>query len=310
MEIKSGTIVNSKYEVVKQIGEGGTALVYLARDLSNNDKPIVLKVSRGKHDSSVSSMDKRFLLEAKSLVKYNNPNIIKVHEFFEWNKKYVIVMEYVQGRTLKEVIQRERTIKPKKTVEIIIQVLQALKDIHKDGIIHRDIKPHNVMITTDNVVKLMDFGIVKASVDQDLTKTGNVIGTIEYMSPEQIKDFKALPQSEIYSLGIVMYYMLTGRLPFDSINGDMLELAKKHLYEKPVNPRKYNSLIDPILDGIIMKTLEKDYFNRYSSAEEMITVLQNYLKITNFEDPKAWESVKLKEASSSKKGLLKKIFGK
>ena len=312
MSFKQGMLIKGKYEIARQIGEGGTAVVYLAKNLEN-DSNVVLKISRT--DASVSSLKERFLLEAQSLVKFNNPNIVKVYEYFEYEKSIIIVMEYLDGKTLKEIIQSKKEVQISQIIGIMLQVLNALKDIHREGIVHRDLKPENLMVCVDGTVKLMDFGIVQISMEQNLTRQGFVIGTISYMSPEVISRKKAMPQSEIYSLGVVLYYLLTKSLPFK--NGDPSEIARKAMTEKPIMPSRLNPNVDEYLNQIVMKMMEKDYLDRYQSATELIEVFNNYLKLTNSDSKDALRLLKLsdkkKESENPEKktkNLLAKFFGK
>lgn len=307
MEIKNGKILNDKYEVIRKIGAGGTADVYLVKNLLNH-KNVVIKVQN--KQASVSNNDKRLLLEAQTLEKFDNTNIVKVFEHFEWNGRIVIVMEYLSGKTLQEILNVKKIIASKRAVELTLQILNALKDIHKQNIIHRDLKPENIMVGLDNNLKLMDFGIVQATLDQNLTKQGNVIGTISYMAPEIIRQRKATTKSEIYSLGIVLYQMLTGKLPF--VNSDINTLAMMHVNDLPTPPNSLNPNIDSLLNDIVLKMLEKADYERYQSAEELIVYLNNYLTLTDFRSEESRKKVGLGPSikADEKQGLFKKLFGK
>lgn len=302
MQFRTGQLLNNKYEIVKEIGTGGTADVFLAKNLLNH-KIVALKIS--KTDAKVSSVALRFKQEYDSLVKFNNQNIIKVYEYFLVSDRQVIVMEYIQGITLKEELKKYKYISTRKAVEYILQILNALKDLHEKNIFHRDLSSSNIMITNDGNLKLMDFGIVQTSFDQHLTKTGNVIGTISYMAPEIIRQQKANPRSEIYSLGILLYSMLTGSVPF---KGELMETAQKHLKEKPIPPYKINFSLDKNISEVILKMLEKDAFERYQSSEEMIEVLNNYLKIDSKTPQKEIDKLLKLEKNIEKKKFS--IFGK
>ncbi len=249
----------------------------------------------------VSSPNERFLLEAETLIQFDNVNIVKVYEFFEWEGRNIIVMEYLQGTPLDRKLNYDH-IEISKAVHYIDQVLNALVDTHAANVMHRDIKPANINIEMDDTVKLMDFGTIQTSVDQDLTRQGAVIGTIQYMAPEVLRGQPANERSEIWSVGILFYKLVTGRLPFKT-HSDQSATARTIIYEPFQNPSEFNQEIDPVLDGIIMKMLEKKSVDRYNSASDVRKALEEYSQA------KPSERITRKSTEKTKKkGWFKNMF--
>lgn len=265
-------IIRDQYRIEKILGKGASAVVYLAEDLDNK-RNVALKVQN--ENEEFSNMDKRFRLEAETLLSLNHPNIVETYDFFTFEDRRVLVMEYIRGKTIDKVIEERNFISNKDTVKYAIQIFEALKKIHSKGIMHRDLKPANIVLNLENKIKLMDFGIVQASTNQDLTKQASIIGTIQYLAPEIFKGEKASPVSEIFSVGVLMYKMLTGVVPFYGVNHE--DTARQILLKEPERISRLNPDIDSELELIVMKMLEKDYINRYKNSEIAIETLNRYI---------------------------------
>ncbi len=261
--------VIGKYQIIEEIGRGGMATVYKAWD-SINQRYVALKVLPPyfQHDAEFI---KRFRREAVAAAKLDHPNIVKVYEAGEEGGINYIAMEYIEGGSL----QRRLTGKPldlSTAISIVSQIGSALAYAHKRGIIHRDVKPSNILLTEEGRALLSDFGIARVSEYGGITRTGTLIGTPEYMSPEQAEGEEVDHRSDIYSLGIVLYQMLTGRVPF---TGDTpLAVLHKQIYEKPTSPRMLNPMIPAEVEKVLLKALAKRPEWRYQSAEEMVAALQ------------------------------------
>jgi eukaryotic-like serine/threonine-protein kinase len=269
--MKIGLIINSKYEITEKIASGGMSDIYLARDLKTGKK-YAIKVLNQSYSINRSFVA-RFKKEAQILSRLSSPNIISVYEFGEYEGFYYIVMEYVKGRTLKEVIEKRGNLYPEIAVGYAIQVCQALKIAHSSGLIHRDIKSQNIMITDDGSIKVADFGIAKFTAE-DITKTINVFGTAHYISPEHLEGKVLDPRSDIYSFGIVIFEMLTADLPFRGSSS--MDISLKHLSEIPQPPSSIIPDIPKKLDRIVLKCLEKNPDKRYRNVETLENDLINY----------------------------------
>lgn len=222
---------------------------------------------------------RRFNTEAQAAARLTHPNIVSIYDVGNEGNIYYIVMELIQGKTLKEIIEEDGALTWKWSVNIAIQIASALEMAHKNNIIHRDIKPHNIIITEDGVAKVTDFGIAKAVSNSTITAFGTTIGSVHYFSPEHARGGFTDAKSDIYSLGVVMYEMLTGRVPFDA--DTPVSVALKHMQEVPVEPIKINPLIPVSLNRIIMKAMQKDPNARYGSATEMLRDLRQVVKNPN-----------------------------
>lgn len=271
-----GKIIGNRYEILEEAGNGGMATVYKAKDHVLN-RLVAVKVLKDEFTTD-SDFIKRFNTEAQSAAGLSHANIVSIYDVGheEENNLYYIVMELVKGKTLKEIINRDGAISWKWAVNIAIQIAAALEVAHKNGIIHRDIKPHNIIITEDGVAKVTDFGIAKAVSNSTITAFGTTIGSVHYFSPEQAKGGITDAKSDLYSLGVVMYEMLTGKVPFDA--DTPVSVALKHMQEEPVEPIEINSEIPQAVNDIVMKAMQKDPINRYQSATEMLHDLSEALK--------------------------------
>lgn len=267
-----GRTLNGRYQLISTIGGGGMAQVYQARDLVLG-RLVAVKVLREQYASDPNFV-MRFQREAQAAAKLAHPNIASVYDVGEENGLHFIVMEYVAGETLRERISRSAPMAPDDAVQIGAQIASALEYAHRNGLIHRDIKPGNVLIMPDGTVKVVDFGIAKGATDLSLTGAGLALGTAAYFSPEQAKGDRVLPQSDLYALGVVLYEMLTGRLPFQSDTD--VGMAFKHISDTPTPPRQLVPSIPPQLNAIVMKAMAKDPAQRFASAAQMEQALRNY----------------------------------
>ena len=269
-----GKIIGNRYEVLEKIGIGGMATVYNAKDniLKRN---VAVKVLRDEFTTDEEFI-KRFNTEAQAAASLTHPNIVSIYDVGHEDNLYFIVMELIQGKTLKQIITEDGVLPWKWSINIAIQIASALEIAHKNNIVHRDIKPHNIIITEDGVAKVTDFGIAKAVSNSTITAFGTTIGSVHYFSPEHARGGYTDAKSDIYSLGVVMYEMMTGRVPFDA--DTPVSIALKHMQEKPVEPIKLNPSIPYAVNKIIIKAMQKEVALRYSSATEMLKDLNAALK--------------------------------
>ena len=269
-----GRIIGNRYEIIEKVGSGGMATVYKARDTILN-RYVAVKVLRDEFTTDEEFI-KRFNTEAQSAARLTHPNIVSVFDVGQEYNIYYIVMELIQGKTLKQIISEEGALPWKWTVNIAIQICSALEMAHRNGIVHRDIKPHNIIITEDGIAKVTDFGIAKAVSNSTITAFGTTIGSVHYFSPEHARGGYTDAKSDLYSLGVVMYEMVTGKVPFDA--DTPVSVALKHMQEEPVEPIKLNSKVPPAINSIILKAMKKDTSARYASATDMMKDLSMALK--------------------------------
>ncbi len=294
-----------RYLVQTTIGHGGAGKVYLAKDLREK-KLVAIKTANPQ--ATMSNFEKRFEMEANILKKLNNPYIISLFDYFRQDGIQMIVMEYVEGIALDKKLKKEKTLPVKEVLKLIQQLLSALQEVHSHRVYHRDIKPDNIHITVDGNMKLLDFGIIQETIEQDITKQGSVVGTVSYLAPEIIINpyKKANPKTDIYSVGIMAYELLTGVKPFNAEEGlvgteKTNNLARKIAYEPAVNPSMIDRNISLEVSHFVMRLIEKEPADRYQSTKEAlvdikkiinrepISSLQGYYKSENKEYGKVIE---------------------
>ncbi|MDU4883886.1 Stk1 family PASTA domain-containing Ser/Thr kinase [uncultured Clostridium sp.] len=267
-----GEVLGNRYELIEKIGEGGMAIVYKARD-NKLSRLVAVKILKVEFANNKDISDK-FKKEATAIANFSDANIVNVldvgHEE-EGNIDY-FVMEYVDGKTLKDLIVENGKLNYTVAISIGIQIAKALECAHRNNIIHRDVKPQNILVTENGLVKVTDFGIAKSSTSATITNTTTIMGSAHYLSPEQAKGTFVDLRSDIYSLGIVLYEMVTGLLPFDGESP--VTIALKHIQSEPIEPKKYNISIPDSLNNLIMKSISKESVNRYQNCRELINDLQ------------------------------------
>ena len=280
--ITRGQLINDRYEIIRSIGEGGMANVYLAQD-TILDRKVAVKILRGDLAEDEKFV-RRFQREAISASSLNDPNIVEVYDVGEDDGKYFIVMEYVQGLTLKQLVKKRGSLTLPEVQDIMLQLTSAVAHAHESYIIHRDIKPQNVIILEDGRVKIMDFGIAVALNAGEFTQTNSVMGTVYYIPPEQANGGAATVKSDIYSLGILMYELVTGHVPFKGDNP--VEVAIKHMNEPIPSICEYDPEMPQSIENIILRASAKNPKNRYDSAWDMHEDLETALDKDRFNEPK------------------------
>ncbi|MFN0093121.1 MAG: protein kinase domain-containing protein, partial [Acidimicrobiales bacterium] len=275
MSPREPVVLNGRYELHSLVARGGMAEVFLARD-QLLDRPVAVKVLFPEFAADPAFVE-RFRREAQAAANLNHPHIVGVYDWGSHGGTYYIVMEYVNGRSLAEILRTEGTLHPDRAADVATDIAAALYFAHRNGVVHRDIKPGNVLITASGHVKVADFGIARAmgvTTSDNLTQAGSVMGTAAYFSPEQAQGLAVDPRSDLYSLGVVLHEMLAGRPPF---RGDTpVAIAYKHVQEAPTPLRRLNPLTPPALEAITLKLLAKNPANRYASADELRTDLRRY----------------------------------
>ena len=259
-----GSVFDGRYRIERKLGAGGMADVYLAED-QELGRRVAIKILNDRHAADDSFIE-RFRREAKNAAGLSHPNIVSIYDRGEAEGTYYIAMEYLDGRSLKELIVGRGPAPIKISIDYARQILAAVGFAHKHGIVHRDIKPHNVLVGPEGRLKVTDFGIARSGASQ-MTEVGSIIGTAQYLSPEQARGAPVDQTSDLYSVGVVLYEMLTGQVPF---TGDTpLEIAMKHLSEVPKPPSELRPEVPHDLDSVVLRALAKDPSERYQSAEEM-----------------------------------------
>lgn len=309
-----GKLLGNRYEIIEKVGNGGMATVYKATDKVLK-RHVAVKILRDEFTTDEEFI-RRFEAEAQSAARLTHPNIVSIYDVGVDGNLYYIVMELIQGKTLKEIIIKEKGPLPWKwSINVAIQIASALEIAHRNNIIHRDIKPHNIIITEDGIAKVTDFGIAKAVSNSTITAFGTTIGSVHYFSPEHARGGFTDAKSDLYSLGVVMYEMVTGRVPFDA--DTPVSVALKHMQEDPEEPIEVNPNLPTSVNKIVMKALQKDTTLRYQTASEMLVDLRKSLKdpegdfVEELEyDPTASTQVidtnKIKKASQAKNESDKK----
>jgi serine/threonine-protein kinase len=266
MSQSSQQVFSGRYEILRHLARGGMAEVYLAHDLML-DRPVALKVLFPELSTDRNFVE-RFRREAQAAANLSHPNIVSIYDWGEEEGTYFIVMEYIEGRTLGQIIRGEGPLLADRAAEIGADVAAALAFAHRSGVVHRDVKPGNVLISPTGQVKVTDFGIARAAnSDGDLTQTGAVMGTATYFSPEQAQGNRVDGRSDVYSLGVVLYEMVAGRPPFTGDNP--MAIAYKHVREEPVPPRSVNADVPEAFEAIVLQAMAKNPNDRYTSADEL-----------------------------------------
>jgi serine/threonine protein kinase len=270
-----GKILGNRYEIIEKVGGGGMALVYKAKCRLLN-RYVAVKILRPEFINDEEFVDK-FKRESQAAASLSHPNIVNIYDVGnDEDGIYYIVMEYVKGKTLKQIIRDRGVLEPKDAIYIAKQIALALQHAHSNHIVHRDIKPHNILITEDGRAKVADFGIARAVTSSTVTNTGNVIGSVHYFSPEQARGGYVDKKSDLYSLGVVLYEMITGKVPFEGESP--ISIALKHINEAVTPPSLLNRNTPKALEDIILKALQKDTIKRYNNAEEMLNDLNQAAK--------------------------------
>ncbi len=268
-----GQLLGNRYRIIELIGEGGMALVYKA-ECTLLQRTVAVKILRPQYSSDKEFVT-RFHREAQAAASLSHPNVVNIYDVGQDQDLHYIVMEYISGENLKSLIRKEAPFSINRSLRIALQICEALQHAHENNIIHRDIKPHNILLTADDRVKVTDFGIARAISDAGFTQTGVVMGSVQYFSPEQAKGSPVGPQSDLYALGCVLYEMLTGEVPF---NGESpISIALKHIQENPYPIEKLRPDLPPEVTRLVHKALAKNLDERYPSARAMRKDLRAYL---------------------------------
>ena len=268
-EIAPGTLIDNRYEAISRLGSGGMADVFLAEDHQLGRK-VALKLLHRRFAEDPGFVE-RFRREAQAAAGLQHPNVVSVYDRGEFDGTYYIAMEYLPGRTLKQLIREEAPLDPVRAIDITVEILKAARFAHRRGVIHRDLKPHNVIIDENDTAKVTDFGIARAGAS-DMTETGSIMGTAQYLSPEQAQGHVVSAGSDLYSVGVVLYELLTGRVPFDAEAA--VTIALKHVSEAPTPPSVINPAVPPDLERVVLWTLDKDPARRPADADQLIAALE------------------------------------
>ncbi|HWE32873.1 MAG TPA: Stk1 family PASTA domain-containing Ser/Thr kinase [Solirubrobacteraceae bacterium] len=268
--IDTGTLVDNRYKVLSRLGAGGMADVFLAEDQQLR-RQVALKLLHRRFAEDPGFVE-RFRREAQAAANLQHPNVVSVYDRGAYDGTYYIAMEYLAGRTLKQLIREEAPLEPVRAIDITIQILKAARFAHKRGVIHRDLKPHNVIIDESDHAKVTDFGIARAGAS-DMTETGSIMGTAQYLSPEQAQGHAVSASSDLYSIGVVLYELLTARVPFDA--DAAVTIALKHVSEAPTPPAALNPNIPPELEAVVMWALNKNPADRPKDADDFVAALES-----------------------------------
>jgi eukaryotic-like serine/threonine-protein kinase len=268
--IEPDTIIDGRYRVISRLGSGGMADVYLAQDQLLG-REMAVKVLHH-HFAEDQEFVERFRREASSAAALSHPNIVGIFDRGEWNGTYYIAMEYVAGRSLKAIVRAGGPLEPAAAIDIVVQILRAARFAHRRGVIHRDLKPHNVILDEEGRARVTDFGIARAGAS-DMTMTGSIMGTAQYLSPEQAQGYNVSSASDLYSVGVILYELLTGVVPFEGETA--VAIAFKQVSAVPRPPSELNPGIPLSLDAVVIRALAKDPAERYADADELIAALQH-----------------------------------
>src|ERR1700677_396317 len=262
--IDPDTIIDGRYRVISRLGSGGMADVYLAQDQLLG-REVAVKVLH-------HHFAERFRREASSAAALSHQNIVGIFDRGEWNGTYYIAMEYVAGRSLKSIVRDDGALDPATAIDIVVQILRGARFAHKRGVVHRDLKPHNVILDEEGRARVTDFGIARAGAS-DMTLTGSIMGTAQYLSPEQAQGFAVSAASDLYSIGVVLYELLTGVVPFEGETA--VAIAFKQVSAEPRPPSELNPALPASLDAVVLRAMAKDPAERYATADELIAALQH-----------------------------------
>jgi serine/threonine-protein kinase len=267
--LDTDAVVDERYQIVEHLGSGGMAEVYCATDLQLGRK-VALKVLHDRFAADEEFVE-RFKREASSAAGLQHQHLVAVYDRGEWKGTSYIAMEYVAGRTLKQIVTEEGPLEPARAVDLTVQILRAARFAHRRGVIHRDFKPQNVIVDDEGRAKVTDFGIARAGAS-DMTQTGSIMGTAQYLSPEQAQGHAVNARSDLYSIGIILYELLTGRVPFEADSA--VTIALKQVSEAPVPPTQINRAVTPELEAVVLRALAKDPADRFADADEFIAALE------------------------------------
>jgi serine/threonine-protein kinase len=261
-------MVDGRYRIIARLGAGGMADVYCAED-TQLGRRVALKLLYSRFAEDAEFVE-RFRREASSAAALQHQHVVSVYDRGEWDGTSYIAMEFVDGRTLKQIIQAEAPLDPLRSIDLAVQILRAARFAHRRGVIHRDLKPHNVIVDAEGRAKVTDFGIARAGAS-DMTETGSIMGTAQYLSPEQAQGQPVSPRSDLYSIGVMLYELLTGNVPFDAESP--VTIALKHVSEDPLPPSQLNPEVPPALDAVVLRALEKEPAARFADADEFAAAL-------------------------------------
>jgi len=269
-ELPTDALIDGRYKVLARIGSGGMADVYCAEDQQLGRK-VALKLLHHRFAEDAEFVE-RFRREASAAASLQHPNVVSVYDRGHWDGTSYIAMEYLPGRSLKDVIRHEAPLDPVRAIDITVQILKAARFAHRHGIVHRDLKPHNVMVDDEDRVKVTDFGIARAGAS-DMTETGSIMGTAQYLSPEQAQGHAVSQSSDLYAVGVILFELLTGHVPFDAESA--VSIALKHVSEAPPAPSMFDPSVPPALEAIVLWALEKDPAQRPADADAFIHALED-----------------------------------
>ncbi|MEA2335258.1 MAG: eukaryotic-like serine/threonine-protein kinase, partial [Solirubrobacteraceae bacterium] len=266
--VEPDTIIDGRYKVVSRVGSGGMADVYLAEDQLLG-RQVAVKLLHH-HFAEDQEFVERFRREASSAAGLSHQNIVGIFDRGEWEGTYYIAMEYVAGRSLKTIVREEGALDPGRAIDLVVQILRGARFAHRRGVVHRDLKPHNVILDEEGRARVTDFGIARAGAS-DMTLTGSIMGTAQYLSPEQAQGYMVSGASDLYSIGVILYELLTGVVPFDGETA--VAIAFKQVSAQARPPSEVNPAVPPALDAVVLRALAKDPAQRYADADEFIAAL-------------------------------------